>query len=487
MFYGSLDATKTLRPLRKYYSADGSMEIKQDIGTGAIEFITYIGGDGYTAPVAVKSNGVTQSFLYLHRDYQGSILAITDDAGTVLEKRQFDAWGSLIQLEQNGVLTPLPSGGAGGVLKLLLDRGYTGHEHLQSVGLINMNGRLYDPKLHRFLQPDNYVQDPTNTQNYNRYGYCWNNPLKYSDPDGEFIWAPIIIGAVFGAYSGGTLANNGELNPTKWDYSSGKTWGYVLGGAIVGGISGGVANNIATSGVAFANTQTIIAGSLINSAGTFMYTGGQTDLSVSFGVGSFNFSTGEFGYLGKNGNSFMENLGYGLGAVANISDALAGTKPGTVELRTENDPNYSKMLDKNGNPILIKDLIGHSQLSDGKGNVLVDWGPAPGTGGVSGFGDWVEGTNSYENGSLIPITKMQSNPITISGVNTSTINKFSAHLNQGGKYNLALNSCVTQTSRALNMAGVFNIGIHPYILQAQMYFRSVGVRPILYSYHLTNK
>jgi hypothetical protein len=48
-----------------------------------------------------------------------------------------------------------------------------------------MNGRLYDPKLHRFLQPDNFVQDPSDTQNYNRYGYCYNNPLKYADPSGD--------------------------------------------------------------------------------------------------------------------------------------------------------------------------------------------------------------------------------------------------------------------------------------------------------------
>ena len=179
MFYGSLDATKTLRPLRKYYSADGSMEIKQNITTGAIEFITYLGGDGYSAPVVVKSDGITQNYLYLHRDYQGSILAITNDAGVILEKRQFDAWGEIIKVQD----------GAGNNLNVLtiLDRGYTGHEHLQGVGLINMNGRIYDPKLHRFLQPDNYVQDPSNTQNYNRYGYCWNNPLKYTDPSGEFL------------------------------------------------------------------------------------------------------------------------------------------------------------------------------------------------------------------------------------------------------------------------------------------------------------
>jgi RHS repeat-associated protein len=186
MFYGSLDADKNLRPNRKYYSADGSMEIKQNIHTGAIEFITYLGGDGYTAPVAYRQvhDATTPpsgagGLLYLHRDYQGSILAITNDAGAVLEKRQFDAWGAIISVQD----------GNGNILNglTILDRGYTGHEHLQSVGLINMNGRIYDPKLHRFLQPDNFVQDPSNTQNYNRYGYCYNNPLKYTDVTGEWL------------------------------------------------------------------------------------------------------------------------------------------------------------------------------------------------------------------------------------------------------------------------------------------------------------
>ncbi|MDR7209615.1 FG-GAP-like repeat-containing protein [Flavobacterium piscis] len=176
MFYGNTNTDKTLRLNRKYYSADGSMEIKVNIQTGVAEFVTYIGGNGYTAPIVLKSNGSTQNYLYLHRDYQGSILAITDAAGAVVEKRLFDAWGAIIKVQN----------GAGTILNGLtvLDRGYTGHEHLQSVGLIHMNGRLYDPKLHRFLQTDNYVQDPTNTQNYNSYGYVLNNPLKYTDPSG---------------------------------------------------------------------------------------------------------------------------------------------------------------------------------------------------------------------------------------------------------------------------------------------------------------
>jgi RHS repeat-associated protein len=145
------------------------MEIKENRVTGVMDFVTYIGGDGYSAPIVLKSDGTTQNYLYLHRDYQGSIVAITNASGAVVEKRLFDAWGNIVKVQD----------GSGNALAglTILDRGYTGHEHLQSVGLINMNGRIYDPKLHRFLQPDNNVQDPFNTQNYNRYGYVLNNPI----------------------------------------------------------------------------------------------------------------------------------------------------------------------------------------------------------------------------------------------------------------------------------------------------------------------
>ena len=66
-----------------------------------------------------------------------------------------------------------------------LMRGYTEHEHLPQFSLINMNGRFYDPKLARVLSPDDHVDDGANPQAYNRYSYCINNPLKYTDPSGE--------------------------------------------------------------------------------------------------------------------------------------------------------------------------------------------------------------------------------------------------------------------------------------------------------------
>lgn len=69
------------------------------------------------------------------------------------------------------------------------------YPHQEIFCISEQSGRLYDPKLHRFLQPDNNVQDPSNTQNYNRYGYCYNNPFKYTDPSGEFLFS--FLSAVF--------------------------------------------------------------------------------------------------------------------------------------------------------------------------------------------------------------------------------------------------------------------------------------------------
>jgi RHS repeat-associated protein len=70
----------------------------------------------------------------------------------------------------------------------ITDRGYTMHEMLDNFDLINMNGRAYDPLLGQFLSPDPYVSHPENPQGYNRYAYCLNNPLKYTDPSGYCDW-----------------------------------------------------------------------------------------------------------------------------------------------------------------------------------------------------------------------------------------------------------------------------------------------------------
>ena len=68
------------------------------------------------------------------------------------------------------------------------DRGFCMHEHYRDFGLINMNGRMYDhPLVGRMLSPDIVIQDPEYSQSYNRYSYCFNNPLRFTDPSGYVV------------------------------------------------------------------------------------------------------------------------------------------------------------------------------------------------------------------------------------------------------------------------------------------------------------
>ncbi|ASF42583.1 polymorphic toxin type 23 domain-containing protein [Capnocytophaga endodontalis] len=260
-FYGNAEAEKEKRPIHKHYSADGSVEIKENKTKGSIDFLFYLGGDPYSAPAVYNSNGEEGKLLFLHRDQLGSIVAITDLNGKLVEARHFDAWGKVLSITD---------GNGNKLDKLLLDRGYTGHEHLASVGLIHCNGRLYDPALHRFLMPDNYIQDPFNTQNFNRYGYCLNNPLKYTDPNGEIIWAAVIVGAIIGATS---YATSAAMNDSwSWEKFAWST----LGGAVMGAIGG---SSVATS---------LTGDSIVNG----FITGASSVLMPSYNVSIGDFSIG---------------------------------------------------------------------------------------------------------------------------------------------------------------------------------------------------
>ena len=136
----------------------------------------------------MKEGNGNWNIYYICRDYLGSITHITNSSGSVVQELSYDAWGRLRNPVNQTAYTP------GSEPVLFLGRGYTGHEHLTQFGLINMNARLYDPAVGRFLSPDPYVQSPLFTQNFNRYSYALNNPLRYTDTSGEIGWT--IINAV---------------------------------------------------------------------------------------------------------------------------------------------------------------------------------------------------------------------------------------------------------------------------------------------------
>lgn len=146
----------------------------------------------------------------------GSIRTVTTSSQAIQTRYHYDAWGK--QTITYGTS--------------ITNRGYLGEEHLPEFGLVNLNARMYDLVLGRFMGVDPYVQSPGLTQSHNRYTYGMNNPMSYIDPDGEFWW--FVLGAVVGVYLGGVATNNGELNPLQWDYKDPMTYLGVAFGRAVG-------------------------------------------------------------------------------------------------------------------------------------------------------------------------------------------------------------------------------------------------------------
>ncbi|MBI4647083.1 MAG: RHS repeat-associated core domain-containing protein, partial [Bacteroidia bacterium] len=196
----------------KYYSGNYEKEINQ----ADIRELYYIfAGDGLAA--VYITNDLGSKMYYILKDHLGSIVGITDESGNLLEELSYDTWGNR-RNPADGSYTNIP-------VYNILSRGFTGHEHLDQFGLINMNARLYDPVLSRFLSPDNYVPIPDYTQSLNRYSYALNNPLKYTDPDGEFPWVAVGIGAAFGGFTGYMIAD-----ARGYDFRDEQMYWYILGG-----------------------------------------------------------------------------------------------------------------------------------------------------------------------------------------------------------------------------------------------------------------
>jgi hypothetical protein len=122
------------------------------------------------------------------------------------------------------------------------------------------------------LQPDNNVQEPYNTQNYNRYGYCLNNPLKYTDPSGEIfglddLAAAIVIGAIISATTYTLMAITGHVPFTVGGFIQATFIG-ALSGAITFGVSSAV-----SSVCGFSNTAVGFWSGAAQGATTGFFTG----------------------------------------------------------------------------------------------------------------------------------------------------------------------------------------------------------------------
>ena len=182
---GETTTTTVTKTTRTYYAGAYEKTVTVD---GATVERTRIGDSVIhvkTTPAATDTAATaTSAFEYLHRDHLGSVEAVTDASGAELVVLGHDPYGERRDNDWTARLTRAE------IETLLSDdgervsRGFTGHEHLDRTGLIHMNGRMYDPRLGRFLSPDPIVGDPTSSQSWNLYSYVGNNPLSYADPTG---------------------------------------------------------------------------------------------------------------------------------------------------------------------------------------------------------------------------------------------------------------------------------------------------------------
>lgn len=248
-------------------------EVKED---GSVELRHYISGSVVLTTLGATPTTVA-SIRYWHKDHLGSVVAITDEAGGVVERLAYDPFG------KRRALSGAYDGG-NVIRSASTDRGFTGHEMLDELGLVHMNGRIYDPSTGRFLSPDPFVESPDNLQSLNRYSYVFNNPMNTIDPTGMWSWRSVFkavaiaavtyvtAGAATAAYAGAMAAGTGAAVGTAaygaaYAAAAGSLTGAAIGGAAGGFVGGLVASKGDVKAAAKGALLGAVSAGLANQAG----------------------------------------------------------------------------------------------------------------------------------------------------------------------------------------------------------------------------
>jgi len=223
--------------LTRYYLGNYEEEVSPN---GNIRKIHYLPNAVY-----IQNNG-KDSLLFMHKDHLGSLVALTDYSGNVLERYAYDPWGNR-RNPNNWTQKDTRT-------SWRLNRGFTMHEHLDAFAIINMNGRVYDPLTSQFFSPDPRLQAPGDWLNYNRYAYALNCPTMFIDPDGEFFLFAIFFGAIINTTIQAISGNLGGM----------KSFWTAMGIGALSGAAGYGASALMSSVV---GTVGIIGGGLTGAAG----------------------------------------------------------------------------------------------------------------------------------------------------------------------------------------------------------------------------
>ncbi len=181
---------------------------------------------------------------FMFKEKLGSTDVIAAADGSLVQRMSFDVWGQ----RRNAETWAAFSGDAIQTFDSSITRkAYTGHESVDIANLIHMGGRLYDPRMARFLSADPIIQDPFNTQNLNRYSYVLNNPMNYVDPTGyswlSDNWRSIasIVVTIVAPYAWAAMGvTQGMMTSVVTGMMSGAVQTGSLKGALMGGLGAGM-------------------------------------------------------------------------------------------------------------------------------------------------------------------------------------------------------------------------------------------------------
>ncbi|MBI2831942.1 MAG: hypothetical protein HYX79_06775 [Chloroflexi bacterium] len=149
---------QTILYINKYY--------EKNLTTGVITTYYYLGGR-----LVAKLSGETLS--YVHQDHLTGTALTTDNSGAQVGAIRYFPFGDRRNSTGN----------------LGTDKLFTG-QRLDGTGLYYYNARYYDAEIGRFISADTFVQDYSNPQNFNKYSYVLNNPLRYVDRSGNLTAPP---------------------------------------------------------------------------------------------------------------------------------------------------------------------------------------------------------------------------------------------------------------------------------------------------------
>ena len=179
--YSALTVSSSTLPFaacKRYYFDD----FERNINTvnGAVSDLDYIFADGRLVAL-VRTSGGSKTCYGALTDRLGSLMSLYTGGG-IVQKFSYDAWGNRRDPLTGVALSSSELASANSITGY----GYTGHEHIDEFGLINMNARIYDPKIGMFISVDPQAGSYPGTYPYT---YCGGDPVNRVDPTGEDYWS----------------------------------------------------------------------------------------------------------------------------------------------------------------------------------------------------------------------------------------------------------------------------------------------------------